>query len=74
MNHKFTKWSDFETAFRNRYFSSTATHKKFDTLQQRKQLSDEPITSYFDDVINLCREIESKYVGKNYNSTFNEWN
>ncbi|CAF4655189.1 unnamed protein product, partial [Rotaria sp. Silwood1] len=49
----------FETAFRNRYFSSTSTHKKFDTLKQRQQLPDEPITSYFDDIINLCLEIDS---------------
>ncbi|CAF1415622.1 unnamed protein product [Rotaria sordida] len=55
----FKQWSDFETAFRNRYFSSTSTHKKFDTLKQRKQLPDEPITSFFDDIINLCREIDS---------------
>ncbi|CAF3124638.1 unnamed protein product [Rotaria sp. Silwood2] len=55
----FKKWSDFETAFRNRYFSSTSAHKKFDTLKQRKHLPDEPITSYFDDIINLCREIDS---------------
>ncbi|CAF3820990.1 unnamed protein product [Rotaria sp. Silwood1] len=27
------KWSDFETTFRNRHFSSTSTHKKFDTLK-----------------------------------------
>ncbi|CAF1408885.1 unnamed protein product, partial [Rotaria sordida] len=54
----FKKWSDFEAAFRNRYFSTTSTHKKFDTLKQRKQLPDEPITSYFDDIINLCQEID----------------
>ncbi|CAF2820007.1 unnamed protein product [Rotaria sp. Silwood2] len=53
------KWSDFETAFRKRYFSSTSTHKKFDTLKQRKQLPDEPITFYFDDIINLCWKIDS---------------
>ncbi|CAF4975203.1 unnamed protein product [Rotaria sp. Silwood1] len=57
--HNFKKWSDFETAFRNRYFSSTSIHKKFDTLKQRKQLPDEPITSYCDDIINLCKEIDS---------------
>ncbi|CAF3398033.1 unnamed protein product [Rotaria sp. Silwood2] len=55
----FKKWSDFETAFRNRYFSSTSIQKKFDTLKQRKQLPDEPITSYCDDIINLCKEIDS---------------
>jgi hypothetical protein len=56
--YSFKKWSDFETAFRNRYLSSTATHQKFDTLKQRRQLPDESITSYLDDVINLCREID----------------
>src|SRR5271163_1405983 len=54
----FNKWSDFETAFRNRYFSTTLIHKKFDKLKQRKQLHDEPMTSYLDDVVNLCREID----------------
>ncbi|CAF1384371.1 unnamed protein product [Rotaria sordida] len=55
----FHKWSDFETAFRNRYFSSTSIHRKFDTLKQRKQLPDESITSYCDDINNLCKEIDS---------------
>ncbi|CAF3387421.1 unnamed protein product, partial [Rotaria socialis] len=54
----FKKWSDFELAFRNRYFSSTMIHKKFDLLKQRKQLHDEPVTSYFDDIVNLCKEID----------------
>jgi hypothetical protein len=54
----FEKWSDFETAFRNRYFPATIISKKFDTLKQRKQLHDESIVSYYDDVINLCREID----------------
>ncbi|CAM4979249.1 unnamed protein product [Rotaria socialis] len=34
-------------------------HTKFDKLKQRIQLTDEPVTSYIDDVINLCREIDS---------------
>jgi len=55
----FSKWSEFETAFRIRYFSTTMVHKKFDKLKQRKQQHDEPVTSYFDDVVNLCREIDS---------------
>jgi heme oxygenase len=54
----FHKWSDFEQAFRNRYFLSTAIHKKFDTLKQRKQSIDESVTTYIDDVINLCRDID----------------
>ncbi|CAF4753542.1 unnamed protein product, partial [Rotaria sp. Silwood2] len=56
--HNFKKWSDFEISFRNRYFSTMMVHKKFDTLKQRKQLHDEPVTSYFDDVVNLCNEID----------------
>ncbi|CAF4660317.1 unnamed protein product, partial [Rotaria sp. Silwood2] len=33
-------------------------HKKFHLLKQRKQLHDEPVTSYFDDIVNLCKEID----------------
>ena len=54
----FRRWSEFETAFRNRYFSSTMIHKKFDKLKQRKQLSDETVVSYYDDGVTLCREID----------------
>lgn len=56
--HSFKKWADFEAAFRNRYFSTTIIHKKFDKLKQRTQLLDESVTSYIDDVINLCRDID----------------
>jgi Retrotransposon gag protein/Zinc knuckle len=56
--HTFKKWSDFETEFRNRYFSTTIIQKKFDKLKLRKQSNDEPVTSYTDDVIKLCREID----------------
>ncbi|CAM4846457.1 unnamed protein product, partial [Rotaria magnacalcarata] len=63
-NHEqdFKRWSDFELAFRNRYFSSTMIHKKFDLLKQRKQLHDEPVTSYFDDVVNLYYVSIEKYM------------
>ena len=44
--------------FRNRYFSSTITHKEFDKLKQRKQFHDELVTFYIDDVVNLNREID----------------
>ena len=54
----FTKWSDFETAFRNRYFPTTLNHQNFDKLKQRKQQPDETVTSYFDDVVKLCRDID----------------
>lgn len=57
---QFTKWSDFETAFRNRYFSTTIVSAKFDKLSQRKQRYDESVTAYFDEIITLCREVDPK--------------
>ncbi|CAF4018800.1 unnamed protein product [Rotaria magnacalcarata] len=51
-------YADFESACRNRYFSTTAIHKKFDKLKQRKQLFDEPVTTYIDDIVNLCKEVD----------------
>ena len=57
---QFNKWSDFETAFRNRYFSTTMISAKFDKLSQRMQRYDESVTAYFDDVITLCKEIDPK--------------
>jgi membrane-bound lytic murein transglycosylase len=54
----FRKWSDFETAFRKQYFSTTIISKKFEQLKQRHQQFDEPITTYFDEIVNLCREID----------------
>jgi len=56
---KFKTWMDFETAFRTRYFSTTIIHTKFEKLKRRQQQQDEPLTSYFDDIVNLCREIDS---------------
>ena len=55
---QFTRWSEFETVFRNRYFSTTMIRTKFDKLTQRKQLYDESVTSYFDEIVTLCREID----------------
>ncbi|CAF4188393.1 unnamed protein product, partial [Rotaria sordida] len=56
--HNFKKWSDFELQFRNRYFSTIMIHQKFDKLKQRIQSHVQLVTSYIDDVINLCREID----------------
>ena len=55
----FNRWSEFETAFRNKYLSTRAIHKKVAELKQRKQSRNEPVTSYLDDVMDLCREIDS---------------
>ena len=57
---QFAKWSDFETAFRNRYFSTTMINAKFDKLSQRKQSFDESVTAYYDEITTLCREIDPK--------------
>ena len=55
---QFTKWSEFEATFRSRYFSITMIRTKFDKLTQRKQRYDESVTSYFDEIVTLCREID----------------
>lgn len=55
---QFTKWSEFETTFRTRYFSTTMIRTKFDKLTQRKQHHDESVTSYFDEIVTLCREVD----------------
>ncbi|CAF1068318.1 unnamed protein product [Adineta ricciae] len=55
---QFNRWSDFETTFRNRYFSTTNVNTKFDKLSQRKQQPDESVTAYYDDIITLCREVD----------------
>ena len=34
------------------------TYTKFDKLKQRKQMANEPIAAYYDDIVNLCREID----------------
>ena len=47
-------------AFRNGYLSTTATSKKCEQLKQRRQKPEEPIIHYCDEIINLCREIDSK--------------
>jgi len=57
---KFRTWSDFEGAFRNRYLSTTTTSKKFEQLKQRQQKPDESIINYCDEIINLCREVDSR--------------
>lgn len=57
---QFTKWSEFETAFRNRYFSTDIINTKLNKLSQRKQRHDESVITYFDDVTSLCREVDSK--------------
>lgn len=55
---KFQTWLEFETAFRTRYFSTTLTHTKFEKLKHRIQKQEEAVTAYFDDIVNLCQEID----------------
>ena len=49
---------DFEIAIRSRYLSATASTEKFLKLTRRTQQPDESITDYFDEIVDLCREIE----------------
>ena len=54
----FNQWSDFEIAFRNKYLSTRAIHQKVAELKRRKQAHDEPVSSYLDGMVSLCREID----------------
>lgn len=54
----FKTWIAFETAIRNRYLSTTASAEKFKKLTRRVQQPDESVTDYFDEIVELCREIE----------------
>ncbi|CAF4342504.1 unnamed protein product, partial [Didymodactylos carnosus] len=58
-DNDFQTWSEFETAFRNRYSSSTQSQLRFDQLLQRKQEPSESVAMYFDDIVSLCKELDS---------------
>ncbi|CAF1580883.1 unnamed protein product, partial [Didymodactylos carnosus] len=58
-DNDFQTWLEFETAFRNRYSSSTQSQLRFDQLLQRKQEPSESVAMYFDDIVSLCKELDS---------------
>jgi len=58
-NTSLTHWEDLKTALLERFEISSSSSKTFDQLKERKQKPDETITSYYDDIIRLCREYDS---------------
>ncbi|CAF5033360.1 unnamed protein product, partial [Rotaria sp. Silwood1] len=58
-NMTLTKWENLKPALLERFTTSDSTSKIFEQLKERKQKSDETITSYYDAVIKLCREYDS---------------
>ncbi|CAF1642410.1 unnamed protein product, partial [Didymodactylos carnosus] len=58
-DQEFTTWFQFETFFRSRYSSTMKSQTKFSELLQRKQQPDEPMATYFNDMVSLCREVDT---------------
>ncbi|CAF0976838.1 unnamed protein product [Didymodactylos carnosus] len=56
---QFTSWQEFEHLFKRRCLSVVSTQTKFDKLVKRVQQPNEPIVSYYDDVLRLCREVDA---------------
>jgi hypothetical protein len=54
----------FRNCISNSLFSTTIVHTKFEKLKRRKQRTDESITSYFDDIVDLCRDIDTNMSDK----------
>lgn len=58
-NTSLTEWRTLKFALVERFTSSDSTSRTFEQLKQRKQQTNESITSYYDDVIKLCQEYDS---------------
>ncbi|CAF1447027.1 unnamed protein product, partial [Rotaria sordida] len=58
-NMTLTQWENLKSALLERFTTSDSSSKIFEQLKERKQKSDETITSYYDAVIKLCREYDS---------------
>lgn len=54
-NTSLTDWSSLKTALLDRFPQSDSSSRVFEELQERKQKPDETITSYYDDIMKLCR-------------------
>ncbi|CAF4004061.1 unnamed protein product [Rotaria sp. Silwood1] len=58
-NMTLVQWENLKSALLERFTTSDSSSKIFEQLKERKQKSDETITSYYDAVIKLCREYDS---------------
>ena len=57
-NMTLTQWENLKPALLERFSTSDSSSKIFEQLKERKQKSDETITSYYDAVIKLCHEYD----------------
>jgi hypothetical protein len=57
-NISLTQWQDLKPALLERFEPAESSSKIFERLKERKQKSDETITSYYDAIIKLCREYD----------------
>lgn len=53
----FTCWSDFEYAFREHYALKDIHSIKFSKLLARRQQQGEPVTTYYDEILDLCEDL-----------------
>lgn len=58
-NTSLTQWEILKSALLERFTTSDSSSKIFEQLKERKQKSDETISSYHDAIIKLCREYDS---------------
>jgi len=58
-NMSLDKWEKLKPALSERFTTSDSSSKVFEQLKERKQKSDETITSYYDAVIKLCHEYDA---------------
>lgn len=57
-NTSLTEWTSLKSALLERFTQSDSSSRAFEQLKERKQKSDETITSYYDDIIKLCRDYD----------------
>ena len=57
-NMSLTQWENLKSALLERFVTSDSSSKIFEQLKERKQKSDETVTSYYDAIIKLCRDYD----------------
>lgn len=63
-NTSLNDWACLKTALLDRFSQSDSSSRVFEELKERKQKSDETITSYYDDIMKLCRAYDSTMSNK----------
>jgi hypothetical protein len=58
INTSLTHWETLKSALLERFTTSDSSSKVFEQLKERKQKSDETVTSYYDAIIKLCLEYD----------------